>query len=195
MAMTFEVKMPGSGEPPDLWRVSKPQYLSMHEQGFFDESRVELVFGMVVAMAPVDQRHVESLETLVELLRAGTTGRARVFGQEAFDATEDSIPVPDIALLPPVKFWDALPRRAFLVVEVSRSSARYDRSTKAKLYGLSDVDEYWIVDHNTRTVVVHRDRAHGDWATVLTFRPGQTLSPAAFPEVAIAVDEILPPQG
>jgi len=96
-------------------------------------------------------------------------------------------------VIPTGDYWHAHPTRASLVVEVARSSARYDRITKARLYGLSEVDEYWVVDHNTGTVVVHRDRRDGAWATILTFRRGQRIAMLAFPDVEIDVAEILPP--
>lgn len=195
MTMTIGAKTRGGEEPPSPWRVSKAQYRSMDEQGFFDGERVELVFGMVMTMAPDSAPHVASTRLVHEKLLLALRGRATVFGQSSFDATTDSIPKPDVVVVPSGDYWDELANRAHLIVEVSRSSASYDRSDKALLYSRSEVDEYWVVDHNTRTVIVHRNRADIGWATVLTFGPGQTISPVAFPDVQIAVDEILPPQG
>lgn len=194
MAMTIETTLDGL-EVSELWRVSKPQYISMHEQGFFNEKRVELVWGMVVAMAPADAAHANSVRVIRDVLYDALKARAMVFDQAPFDATEHSMPEPDVFVTPTGSYWEHLPKRAYLVVEVSRSSARYDRKTKASLYARAEIDEYWVVDHNTRTVIVHRNRADIGWATVLTFGPGQTISPVAFPDVQIAVDEILPPQG
>lgn len=193
MAMTKEADTRTVEQAPAPWLMSKAQYLSIDEQGFFDGKRVELVFGTVMTMAPSSAPHVESTRLVQQKLLLALHGRAIVYGQSSFDATEDSVPEPDVAVVPLGSYWSALATRAHLIVEVSRSSADYDRRTKARLYALAEVDEYWIVDHNTRTVVVHRDRADIGWATVLTFRAGQTISPVAFPDVQIAVDEILPP--
>jgi Uma2 family endonuclease len=85
------------------------------------------------------------------------------------------------------------PSRALLVVEVADSSLRYDRGEKALLYSISQVDEYWIVDIDNGLVEVRRDRHDGEWRSLQTFHRGDTLAMQAFPDVTIAVAEILPP--
>ena len=179
-----------------LWRMTKLQYQQLWEKGFFrPEERVELVFGMVVEMPPSSPEHDESTSRVQQFLTMKLAARAKVRCQSTFDATGDSMPEPDVFVIPNGDYWHSHPTRANLVVEVSRSSARYDRITKRKLYALAEVDEYWIVDHNTGTVVVHRDRRAGGWDTMRTFTRGQRIAMLAFPDVEIDVAEILPPTG
>jgi hypothetical protein len=175
-------------------RLKRVEYERMVADGFFYKERVELIFGMVVAMSPIDSAHCESVARLDDLFHAVLSGRARVRCQSALAATDDSEPEPDIYLTPVGDYWRAHPDRAYLVIEVARSSIKHDRGPKALLYGLSHVDEYWIVDHNTSSVEVYRDRQpDGTWSSVTSHGRGESVSPLAFPDVVIAIDEILPP--
>ena len=82
---------------------------------------------------------------------------------------------------------------AYLIVEVARSSLRKDKGPKAALYGLAEVDEYWIVNQVDALVEVYRDRHAGEWRSEQVHRRGETIAMARFPDVTIAVAEILPP--
>ena len=113
--------------------------------------------------------------------------------QQPLAASDTSEPEPDIALVPRVDTWGAHPTRAFLIVEVARTSLRRDKGPKALVYGLGDVDEYWIVNHVEEVVEVYRDRHAGEWRLRTTHGRGDTIAIVAFPDVTIAVSEILPP--
>ena len=119
--------------------------------------------------------------------------RAQLFCQGAFAASDISEPQPDILIVPNGNYWAEHPTHALLVVEVAQSSLSRDRGLKLELYGLAEVDEYWIVDLVHGCVEVYRDRLDGRWETLTTHRRGEHIAMAAFPDVAIAVDEILPP--
>jgi Uma2 family endonuclease len=100
-----------------------------------------------------------------------------------------------VYVAPAGNYWHDHPSRAYLVVEVARSSLAYDREEKALLYALSEVDEYWLVDHVHGLVEVRRDRHEGTWRTLATHGRADTIAMLAFPDVAIPVGEILPPAG
>jgi Uma2 family endonuclease len=172
--------------------LRRVEYEALAKQGFFDHEQVELLFGMVIPMAPTDQAHVESVQALHERLMLQLGQRAKVYCQAPFAASDDSEPEPDIFVVPRGTHWAAHHSRAYLVIEVARTSLRRDR-VKRVIYGRAEVDEYWIVNHAEQCVDVFRDRAEGDWRTVTRHRRGETVSPLAFPDVAIAVDDILPP--
>lgn len=174
--------------------LKRVEYDQLVKLGAFGDERVELVFGMVVAMSPPDPAHTESVTTVHELLRESIGARARVYCQVPLAATDDSEPQPDVYVTPPGKHWGEHPGRAYLVVEVARSSLKYDRSEKSFLYGISEVDEYWIVDHVHGVVEVRRERHEGEWRSIETFHRGDIVRMLAFPDVEIAVSEILPPQ-
>ncbi|MBZ0231234.1 MAG: Uma2 family endonuclease [Deltaproteobacteria bacterium] len=181
-------------EPDLIRRLTRREYHEMYRAGLFEDERVELLYGQLVVMSPTDPSHDESTATLDERLKAQLGGRARVRVQSSFAAADDSEPMPDIVVTPAGTYWTDHPSRAFLIVEVSRSSLRKDRGVKAKLYGEVAVDEYWIVDVDGGCVHVLRDPdRRGQWQSQTIARRGETLAVAAFPDVTIAVDDILPP--
>jgi len=181
------------GEP--IRPLRRSEYDLLAAQGCFEDERVELLFGMVVKMSPIDPAHCESVDRVADFLREALHGRARVKLQAPFAASEWSEPEPDVFLVPTGEYWKAHPDRAFLVVEVARSSLRRDRGPKAMLYAMSNVEEYWIVDHEHGVVEVLRDPRGGTWLSQSTFERGETISPQRFPDITIAVSDILPPIG
>jgi Uma2 family endonuclease len=172
--------------------IKRVEYDRLVAIGAFEDERVELLFGMVVPMAPIDPAHSESVDRVACLLRDQLAARARVRIQSSFAATDDSEPEPDVFVVPQQSYWTAHPDRAFLIVEVARSSLRRDRA-KRLVYGRADVDEYWIVNHPDRCVEVYRDRQAGAWRSVTTHHDGEVLRPLAFPDVEVPVGALLPP--
>jgi len=173
--------------------LKRVEYERLAAEGFFEDERVELLFGMVVPMSPTDPAHNMSNLQLRRMLERGLRDRAVIFDQSDFAASDVSEPKPDLAVVPAVGYWDQHPSKAFLIVEVARSSLRRDKGPKAVLYGLAEVDEYWIVNHTDGVVEVYRDRHNGDWRRRTTHGRGETIAMVAFPDVQIAVSEILPP--
>ena len=193
----MEMLSPGAELIPrtSIRPLKRVEYDKLVADGFFQDEKVELLFGMVVEMTPIDPAHCESTELIGEAIRGRIAGRARVRSQNPFAASDISEPEPDILVVPNADYWRDHPSRAYLVVEVARSSLRQDKGPKALLYGLSDVDEYWIVDHVHGVVEVYRDRHEGEWRAKSTHQRGDTIAMLAFPDVQIAVGEILPPPG
>ncbi len=173
--------------------LKRAEYHQLGELGAFRDERVELVFGQVVEMSPIDPSHDESVTRINKHLTIALGDRAVVRCQSSFAASDDSEPVPDFVITAPGAYWQDHPSRAFLLIEVARSSLRYDRGEKALLYGISQVDEYWVVDLENGLVEVRRDRHDGEWRSLQTFHRGDTLAMQMFPDVTIAVAEILPP--
>ncbi len=181
-------------DPDLIRRLSRREYHQMYRAGLFEDERVELLYGQLVVMSPIDPSHEESIWTLAEALRSQLGVRAKVRTNQGFAASDDSEPLPDVLVAPHEAYWDEHPQRAFLVVEVSRTSLRKDRDVKARLYAQGAVAEYWIVDIDGRCVHVFRDAdPRGSWRSHRIAPRGETVSLAAFPDVTIAVDDILPP--
>ena len=177
--------------PRPLKRV---EYERLAAEGFFDDERVELLFGMVVPMSPTDPAHSESSHRVRRCLEQGLGERASVRDHKPFAASEISEPEPDVMVVPAGEYWNDHPTRAFLIVEVARTSLAKDRGPKADLYGLAVVDEYWIVNHVDGVVEVYRDRHEGQWRTRSTHGRGEVIRMRAFSDVEIAVSDILPPE-
>ena len=83
-----------------------------------------------------------------------------------------------------------VPEDVLLLVEISDSSLRRDRELKLPLYASAGIQEYWIVDVQDEMVYVYTSPANLNYTSARIFRRGDFASPAAFPDLAIAVDDI-----
>jgi Uma2 family endonuclease len=110
------------------------------------------------------------------------------------DEFDWSMPQPDVALLHPRTDFYASgrpqPSDLLLAVEVADSSLRYDRGTKRPLYARVGVPEMWIVDLNGGVVDVAREPSEGAYRRIAQAGPGDTVAPAAFPDVTLAVAQL-----
>jgi Uma2 family endonuclease len=64
---------------------------------------------------------------------------------------------------------------------------------KLPLYAAGGFAEVWLVDVNSRSVFVHREPRGDAWSQVFVVEGEGTVSPLAFPDVAIRVAELWPP--
>jgi Uma2 family endonuclease len=112
-----------------------------------------------------------------------------------------SDPVPDVAVLTgsPRDYAATQPTTAVLVVEVADTSLATDTGEKAQLYAAAGMADYWVIDLNNRLAIVHRDPrpdpaspSGAAYATVTRLAAGQTVSPLAAPQAAVAVADLLP---
>lgn len=182
--------------PPQVFgararRMSRAEYDRLVELGFFERERVELIHGMVVSMAPIGPPHSEVVTRLTERFIPALGHRARVRIQLPLIAWDDSEPEPDVAVVAPRSYASAHPEEAFLVVEVAESSLDYDRETKAPLYAASRVAEYWIVDVAGKAIEVYAQPENGRFTSVQRFGLGDVLHVGAFPDVSLAVRDLV----
>ena len=82
-----------------------------------------------------------------------------------------------------------------LVVEIlSPSNPRHDLVRKRELYARHGIPEYWIVEPDAETVLALTEpiagSGVGEYTAETLYRPGDTLSTAAIPSLAIAVADI-----
>lgn len=181
-------------EKQDIRPLKRVEYDRLAAEGFFADEKVELLFGMVVMMAPLDPSHNMSVYQARRRLEAGLGDRATVLCQSSFAATEDSEAEPDVFVIPnDDRSWTEHPSRALLVIEIARTSLDRDQGPKSILYGSCGVGEYWIVNLPERVVEVHREPHRGRWREKTIYRRGERVHMLAFPDVSIAVDDVLPP--
>ena len=163
----------------------------MVEAGVFDGQRVELLHGVIIDMSPIDPSHASPVDLLNEILTYALRGTARVRIQHPLVAADDSEPEPDVAVVPLGDYARAHPDRAYLVIEVSGSSLRKDRTVKAPLYAASGVDEYWFVNLAKKTVDVYRGAGEDGWSSITRHGRDEVLAPLAFPDVLVRIADFL----
>lgn len=187
------------GARPELHRFTVDEYYRMAEVGLLTEdARVELIDGVIVDMPPIGPEHAGNVNWFTEAFRD-------LFGDSAQLSIQNPVrlglrvePQPDVMLLRSradrYRTSHPGPEDVLLLVEVADSSLTYDRKTKARIYARAGIADYWIVNLVDSVVEVHRDSARGKYRSVQTFRRGDVIQPLAFPEIAIAVSDILGPE-
>lgn len=162
----------------------------MIDVGLFRDERVELLRGVIVEMSPQNEPQSDVIQFLNQRLVPALLGRADVRGQLPFNAGADSVPEPDFALVKPARYKAAHPHQAFLIIEVADSSLKIDRQEKAEIYAAAGVSEYWVVNLAERVIERFSEPSNGVYARLSPFRRGDTIAPLAFPDVAVAVDDV-----
>lgn len=181
-------------------RFTVDEFLRMAEVGLLSEDdSVELIWGEIFEMSPINVAHALCVNRLNAQLSAKLAGQAIVSVQNPIQLDEYSSPQPDIALwgLAPDAYRNRLagPGEVLLLIEVADSSIRHDRGTKARLYGAAGIADYWIVNLPELRIEVYREPQPDGYRTTTRYAPGETLSPLAFADLRLGVDEILGTEG
>lgn len=168
----------------------------MGEVGIFNEdSRVELLDGEILTMAPIGNRHLACVNRLTRLLVVAVGDQAIVSVQNPVRLDDHSEPQPDLALFHPrADNGDRLPPGAadvFLIVEVADSSLAWDRDAKAPRYGAAGVPVCWIVDLAVAEILVLSGPGPGGYRDLHRAQSGETLEVPGLPGGVVGVDEIL----
>ena len=66
-----------------------------------------------------------------------------------------------------------------------------DRERKLPKYAKNGVPEYWIEDLNANLLHVYRDPVRNRYKTYFILRPGDSISPVAFPDVSFKVEDLM----
>ena len=183
------------------YRFSREQADRLTAEMVFGDDRVEWIGGEFYRMASISRRHATITDEIRDLLTPILDGRGHVQSQNPIAALHESLPEPDVAVIPGRRRdqQDDHPTAYLLVVEVALTSYAFDRGLKYHRYAASGVPDYWIVDLNADRIEVFRDPV-ADPEAVQGFRyasesvlsPGQTLRPLFADEgVALAVADLL----
>ena len=171
--------------------------LAMLEVGVLHEDdRIELIDGVLIHMAPIGEYHVGGTIWLTQLLIQVLVGRALVQPQCPIYLNDRSAPEPDLAVVrwrPIAESSRSFPPDVYLVIEIADSSLRYDSGPKLARYASAGIPEVWIANLRAREVIAHANPAGSEYTTVRTYQSGDSISPEAFPDVSLAVDDFMPP--
>lgn len=179
-----------------LWTVE--EYHQMAEAGIFHpKERVELIAGQIIRMSAKGTAHSSAVGRIYKLLE-------NCLGQQTWIRTEQPIvlddfsePEPDVAVvrLDPLDYADhhPTPSEVYLIIEVADSSLKYDHETKAKVYAKSGIADYWVLDVIDRKLHVFREPTQEGYQSEVIFSEGASVSPLQFPDVVIALQDMLPP--
>ncbi len=181
--------------PEEIRPLLRREYDRMVELGWFDEERLELLEGILLNMTPQGSLHAEVVRRLTKWLVTGVGDRGRVQIQSPLAVSDLSEPEPDVAIAPPGDYSEGHPKTAWLVIEVADTSLTKDRDVKASLYAACGIPEYWLVNLVDGVIEIHRNCRDGAYLRVDIAGPDDVLAPEKFPDLRIAVGDILPRTG
>ena len=181
---------------PTPRRFSVDEYYAMAEAGILArDERVELIDGEIITMSPIGNLHGAGVDRATNLIVPLVTGCAIVRVQAHVRLADDCQPEPDLSLL---SYRDDFyseeapgPSDVLLLIEVADSSPSYDRNRKLPLYARHDIPEVWIENIPDRVIEAHRNPVNGEYTQTRTYRPGETITPQAFPDLELPVSQLM----
>ena len=183
--------------PTDLKRPlrwSIDDYHQIINTGILTDRRVELIAGEILEMVPESADHTYTWGSLVTRL-SQTLGDRALVRPPAPITLSQSEPEPNIAIVAGTwsDYADRHPNAAdiFLLIEVSRSTLRFDRTIKAQLYAAENIPEYWIINLNNRQPEIYRQPENGEYRDRQILTSG-TIAPLAFPDCTIDTRSLFP---
>jgi Uma2 family endonuclease len=162
--------------------------------GFAPESRVQLIRGEIVEMAPQGTRHATSILLTDRALRRSLAQGFTIRAQLPLALGQWSEPEPDVAVVLGAieDYRDTHPENAVLVVEVADSTLEFDRTRKLEAYAEAGIREYWIVNLVEGVLEVYRDPSGPAYRESRRVGRDDVLSPITAPTGAVRVSDLLP---
>jgi Uma2 family endonuclease len=164
-------------------RLTVAEYYRLPDAGVLGpEDRVELIEGEVVDMAPISPRHAAFVRALTSLISAAARRQVVLSVHDPLHLDDHSEPQPDVMVLrPSADFYASAhptPADVWLLIEVSDTTARYDREIKVPLYARAGVQEVWVVDLEARVLRCHRGPRDGEYTHIQSLSsPGKLPIP------------------
>lgn len=177
-------------------KFSVEEYHHFIEQGVFKpEERIELWEGEFVEMSPIGKRHASTVDFLVEWLIEISQRRYIVRSQSPIVLSDFSEPQPDVCLLERSEDFyrqkSAAAKDVLIAIEVADSTVKYDRDVKFPRYAANGIKEAWLIDLENDRVEIHSEPTEFGYSLIKILHRGQTAESTIFPEIKIAVEEIL----
>ena len=181
---------------PQKYYFTVDEYYRMGEAGFFLEGpHVELIDGEVIEMSPIGSSHAGCVDDLNSLLTGKVRRVATVRVQGPIRINEYSEPQPDLALLKPrrdsYRRSHPTPSEVLIVIEVSDTSAQYDRNVKLPLYASAGIPEAWLVLLPKDSIEVYSEPKNGKYQKVQRLKRGKTVESQTIRGLSLKVDDIL----
>ena len=178
--------------------IAVEDYYRMAEVGILrPDERIELLNGRIIEMPPIGPRHAYAVTALNATLQAMLGSRAVISVQTPLRLDRLSEPQPDLLVVrqPLARYATTHPTPVdtLLVIEVSDSTLAYDSGEKLAAYARLGIPEYWIVDLVHEHLEIYREPGGEHYRSQESVGRGERVSPRAFANDSIAVNDILPP--
>jgi Uma2 family endonuclease len=162
---------------------------------FLPDSRLELINGEILEMAPIGFNHAGHLKRINSLFTRLVPDSIITSVQDPLQLGDISEPEPDFMLLKPnPDFYSSRHPTAddvLLLIEVADSSLAFDQNQKQRLYALHRIPEYWLLNLNDNCLEVYR-RPRGElYEEKTTLRTGDSIRLSELPGMTIDLSDIL----
>ena len=156
------------------------------------DDKVELLEGEFIVMSSMGDPHIWAVRRLNRVLVPAIGDRAWVNVAISVRSSRFSEPEPDLSIQPaPAAGKSPKLPTPHLVIEVSDSSLRKDRTLKQRIYSQSRVPEYWIVNLVEYQIEVYSEPRGARYAKRVIHPRDAVLRVGAFPDVEVRFIEIL----
>ena len=180
------------------YKFTAEDFYRLYEAGLFDsKDRIELLNGEIIIMQAIGHRHAQVLTNLIFEFGEQARRRYMVSSQNPVELEHHSMPQPDLVLVPMSRRNSKrhpTPGEVFLIIEVADTSLRYDREEKLRAYAATGIREFWLLNLQDDILEIYRQPEGPAYREQLTIPTDGTASPLAFPDVIIALADILPPR-
>jgi Uma2 family endonuclease len=162
-----------------IWRLSVSQYHSMIESGILtEETKLELLEGLLVAKMPKNPQHSLSTNLLREAIAKVLPEGWYVTSQEPITLA-DSEPEPDVMVVRGQirDYNDRHPtgEDLELAIEVSGSSLNRDRTLKQRIYANAEIPIYWILNLAERQLEVYTNPIESKYCKCQVFKETESV--------------------
>ena len=192
--------LPNAPEPtPNRVLWTRAQCEAIRDVGILT-GRYELIEGEVISKMGQKPSHRLAV-VLLNVWLSAVFGALHVQTQATIDIgdadPDHNEPEPDAAVTvePNTAYADRHPGPTdiLLLAEVSDTTLRFDRTTKAMLYARAGIREYWIVNIAGRQVMVHRQPTSDGYANITAYGTDEMIATLVRPDRGVLVSELLPP--
>lgn len=177
-------------------RFTVDEYLALGAAGILaKEERIELHDGEIIQMAPIGNRHMNSVDWVGHLMRESIGRRAMVRVQGSIQLDDATMPEPDIAVIRWRSVNDiapVLPSDVYLLVEVADSSLEFDLGEKLARYAAAGIPEVWVANLRAGELVVNTEPEGTAYAQVRVIPLDGRVSPQAFPDAVLELADFIP---
>lgn len=178
-------------------KLSVEDYHRMGDAGILTpDSRVELIEGEVIDMAPISSAHAGVVSLLTTFFVRSLGDAGVVFTQNPIRLLPDSEPQPDITILKPRAdyYRKSLPGASdvLLLVEVAETTIAYDRLIKLPLYASYGIAEFWLIDLKAERLEVHSNPKEKTFASLRRLGKRDVATPSLLPSVSLHLKEVWP---
>ena len=182
----------------DTYKFTAEEFYRLYEAGVLDsKDRIELLNGELIIMRAIGYRHAQAVTNLTSDFGEQARRRFMLSPQNPVELERYSAPQPDLVLVPMSRRKarrHPIPEEVFLIIEVADTSLRYDREDKQRAYAATGIREFWLLNLEDDCLEIYRDPQGDAYRERIVVSATGSASPLAFPDVTIALAEIIPPR-